>query len=141
MKLLLDTHVWLWAHLEPAKLAPRVAAALVAPTNELWLSPISIWEVLLLIERGRVVVRGDPRAWVEAAWARAPMQEAVLTRAVAERSRAVRVAHQDPADRFLAASAEVYDLTLVTDDENLLCGTGYRRLANRRALPRRSRGA
>lgn len=131
MKLLLDTHVWLWAHLEPAKLVPRVKATLTSPSSELWLSPISIWETLLLAEKGRIVITGDPAAWVEAAWTRTPMHEAVLNREVAAKSRSVRVAHEDPADRFLAASAEVYDLTLVTSDEHLLRGKGYRTLANR----------
>jgi PIN domain nuclease of toxin-antitoxin system len=131
VKLLLDTHIWLWAHLEPAKLARRVKTALTSATSELWLSPISIWETLLLAEKGRIVITGDPAAWVEAAWARTPMHEALLNREVATKSRSVRVAHEDPADRFLAASAEVYDLTLVTSDEHLLRGKGYRTLANR----------
>jgi len=131
VKLLLDTHIWLWSHLEPERLRRRVSAALVSPDNELWLSPISIWEVMLLIERGRVVVQGDPEVWVETAWSRAPVHEAPLNRQVALRSRAVRVPHQDPADRFLAATAEVFDLTLVTDDAHLLRGSGYRTLANR----------
>jgi PIN domain nuclease of toxin-antitoxin system len=43
----------------------------------------------------------------------------------------VRVEHEDPADRFLAATADVYDLTLVTADERLLRGRGFRTLANR----------
>jgi PIN domain nuclease of toxin-antitoxin system len=50
---------------------------------------------------------------------------------VALRSRRVRVEHEDPADRFLAATAEVYELTLVTADERLLRGKGFRTLANR----------
>ncbi len=51
MKLLLDTHIWLWSALDPARLSRRVAAALENPTNELWLSPISLWEVLTLCNR------------------------------------------------------------------------------------------
>jgi PIN domain nuclease of toxin-antitoxin system len=39
--------------------------------------------------------------------------------------------HEDPVDRFLAATAEVYELTLVTSDERVLRGKGYRTLANR----------
>ena len=61
-----------------------------------------------------------PPDWVEAALSRAPMHEAPLSREVAVRSRSVRVAHEDPADRFLAASADVYELTLLTADERLL---------------------
>ncbi|MBI2895923.1 MAG: type II toxin-antitoxin system VapC family toxin [Deltaproteobacteria bacterium] len=131
MRLLLDTHIWLWSHLEPERLARRVASALVAPGNEIWVSPISIWELLLLVEKGRVVVDGDPLEWIEAAWLRAPTYEAAINREVAQRSRSVRVPYQDPADRFLAATAEVFDLTLVTGDERLLRGKGYRTLANR----------
>lgn len=131
MKLLLDTHIWLWSHLDPSRLGRRVRTALRSPDSELWLSPISLWEVMLLIERGRIVVQGDPEQWVETAWSRAPMREAPFNRQIALRSRTVSVPHQDPADRFLAATAAVLELTLVTADAHLLRGSGYRTLANR----------
>jgi PIN domain nuclease of toxin-antitoxin system len=133
VNLLLDTHIWLWSHAEPERLGRRVAAALRDRANALWLSPISVWEFLLLAERGRVRTKGglDARDWVEAALSRVPMHEAALTRDVALQSRVVRVEHEDPADRFLAATAEVYELTLVTADERLLRGKGFRTLASR----------
>lgn len=53
MKLLLDTHIWLWSFLEPERLSRRVAEALEETAIELWLSPISVWEALVLSERGR----------------------------------------------------------------------------------------
>lgn len=130
MKLLLDTHIWVWARLSPERLVARVANALQAPKNELWLSPISLWEVHLLIERGRLEVAGPPVTWIEGALARVPMREASLSTTIAIRSRTIDVPHQDPADRFLAATAAVNDLTLVTADEHLLRGKGYRTLAN-----------
>ena len=133
MNLLLDTHIWLWSHADPERLTKRVAAALADESNQLWLSPISIWEFLLLAERGRVRVKDGtaPSDWVEAALSRAPVHEAPLNREVAIRSRSVRLDHEDPADRFLAATADVYELTLVTADERLLRGKGFRTLANR----------
>lgn len=133
MNLLLDTHIWVWSHTEPERLTKRVSAAISERSNELWLSPISIWEFLLLVERGRLRLQEGLKAgdWVEAALSRAPMHEAALTRDVALRSRTVRVDHEDPADRFLAATAEVYELTLVTADERLLRAKGIRSLANR----------
>jgi PIN domain nuclease of toxin-antitoxin system len=133
VNLLLDTHIWVWSHTEPERLTKRVSAALTDDANELWLSPISVWELLLLAERRRVLIKHGqtPKDWVEAALARAPMQDAPLTREVALRSRAMRVEHDDPADRFLAATAEVYELVLVTADERLLRGKGFRTLANR----------
>jgi PIN domain nuclease of toxin-antitoxin system len=133
VNLLLDTHIWLWSHTEPERLTKRVTAALADESNQLWLSPISIWEFLLLVERGRARVRDGTAApdWVEAALSRAPMQDAPLSREVVIRSRSVRLGHEDPADRFLAATADVYELTLVTADERLLRGKGFRTLANR----------
>jgi PIN domain nuclease of toxin-antitoxin system len=133
VNLLLDTHIWLWSHAEPGKLTKRVATALADERNQLWLSPISIWEFLILVERGRVRIRNGtpPSSWVEAALSRAPMHDAPLSREVAVRSRSVRLDHQDPADRFLAATADVYELTLVTAADRVLRGKGFRTLANR----------
>ena len=62
MRLLLDTHIWVWSQLEPDRLSRRVRAALQNPEVELWLSPISVWELLLLIEGRRVTVTGEPGA-------------------------------------------------------------------------------
>jgi len=130
LRLLLDTHVWLWSLVEPERLGRRVRQALGADGTEIWVSAISIWELLLLIEKRRVIVDRSPHEWIEAAFASAPFHEAPINRAVAMRSRTVRLPHQDPADRFLAATAEVFELTLVTDDRHLLRGKTYRTLAN-----------
>jgi PIN domain nuclease of toxin-antitoxin system len=118
--LLLDTHVWLWSLLEPTRLAPRLATALSSPENELWLSPIALWEVLVLAGKGRVQLRPDPFRFIEEALHQSPMREAPLTHAVAVESRRVRLPHRDPADRFIVATARVYDLTLATADRVLL---------------------
>jgi PIN domain nuclease of toxin-antitoxin system len=131
VKLLLDTHIWLWSLLEPDRLAAPVRNALAASSSEVWLSPISVWETLVLAERGRVVLDGTPAAWVERALNAAPLREAALTHAVAVESRAIRLAHQDPADRFLVATARVYGLTLVTADKRLLRAKAVATLANR----------
>ena len=60
-----------------------------------------------------------------------PLRDAVLTRQVAIESRLVPLSHEDPADRFIAATAIVHDLDLVTADERLLEARGLRTLANR----------
>lgn len=131
MKLLLDTHIWIWSHIDPDRLSRRVAQALIARDVELWLSPISVWEFLLLAEKGRLSVKGHPRDWVAAALTNVPMHDAHLTLEVALQSRVIQTEHDDPADRFLAATAAVYDLTLVTSDHRLLGSKGFRTLANR----------
>jgi hypothetical protein len=54
LRLLLDTHIWLWALPEPSRLSRRVREETRKPDNELWLSPVSTWEVLLLNAQGRI---------------------------------------------------------------------------------------
>ena len=120
MRLLLDTHILLWSLLEPKYLNPQVAAALEDKNNVLWLSPIVIWEVLILAERGRVVLRPNAVIWVQQVLQKIPFQEAPLTHDVAIQSRLIDLPHQDPVDRFLAATAVVYGLLLVTADKDLL---------------------
>ena len=119
MKLLLDTHIWLWSLLEPSRLGRRTATALENPATELWLSPISVWETLMLAERNRVVLLPDPEQWVRTCLGRLPFHEAAVNAEVALTSRALKIPSDDPADRFLAATARVYDLTLVTADARL----------------------
>lgn len=131
MKLLLDTHVWLWSVLEPERLAPRVARAIEAQDNELWLSPISAWELLVLVEKGRLVLDRPPARWIADVCATIPLRDAPLTRHVAIESRRLALSHEDPADRFIAATAKVYDLTLVTSDERLLRLDGIKTFGRR----------
>ncbi len=131
MRLLLDTHIWVWSLLEPRRLATGVSEALEHAGNELWLSPISTWEILVLAAKGRLELDRDPDAWVRAALVAASFREAPLTHAVALRSRSVSLAHDDPADRFLTATALVYGLVLVTADDRLLQSEACRMLANR----------
>ncbi len=120
MNLLLDTHIFLWSLRDPARLSQQVAEALELPSNTLWLSPITTWEVMILAEKGRIVLDAEPGVWMRRVFERIPFREAPLNHEVAILSRQVRLPHQDPADRFLAATAKVHELTLVTADRQLL---------------------
>lgn len=120
MRYLVDTHIWLWSLVAPEKLGRRVRATISSGRNEGWLSPVSVWELLVLAERGRVRLDDEPRAWVREALRRGPFQEAPLVHDVALRSREVGLSREDPTDRFLVATALAYGLTLVTSDETIL---------------------
>ena len=125
MKLLLDTHVILWSAAEPEKLPSKIAEELEKESNELWFSSISVWEILLLAEKGRVVLKGDHEKSIRKMFKKLPFREAVINQEVAIQSRKINLPHQDPADRFLAATAIVYDLTLVTADRRLIDAKGF----------------
>ena len=129
MRLLLDTHIWLWSLIEPERLGRRIRGELRNQTNELWLSPVSTWEALILHGKGRVYLASDPRDWITRNTA--PFREAPLTHEIASASQFLRLAQRDPADRFLAATALVLDLTLVTADASLLGLGEIATLANR----------
>jgi len=129
LKLLLDTHIWLWSLQDPKQLGRRVQHEFRNSGNELWLSPISTWEALVLNAKGRIRLHGNLSDWV--AKSTAPFREAPLTHEIALVARELKISHQDPADRFLAATAKVLDLTLVTADLNLLGLGEVSTLANR----------
>lgn len=131
MKLLLDTHVLLWSLLDSDQLSEKIRTELERPANELWLSPVTIWEVHLLAEKGRILLKPDPSAWIQHILDTIPFHEAAVTHAVALMSRQIDLDHQDPADRFLAATAAIYELTLVTADERLLHSQQFKTLAAR----------
>lgn len=118
MRLLLDTHVWLWRLLEPQRVSAHAERTIADPENELLLSPISTWEALALARKGRIDLRPSPSEWVLDALRRSAPTAAPLTHGIALRSEALEdFACGDPADRFLVATALELDLALVTADE------------------------
>jgi PIN domain nuclease of toxin-antitoxin system len=129
LKLLLDTHIWLWSLVEPARLGKRVRKELQDRNNQAWLSPVSTWELLLLNAKGRIRLQEDLARWV--ARATSHLLEAPLTHEIVLAAQQLPLPDPDPADRFLAATAHVLGLTLVTADKRLLGLGEIATLANR----------
>lgn len=115
MKLLLDTHLLLWAAGQPERLSADARVLLEAPENELWFSAASVWEIA--IKRGlgredfRVDVRLLRRGLLENGYRELPVGS---EHAVALDS--VPPIHKDPFDRLLIAQACVEGITLLTTD-------------------------
>jgi PIN domain nuclease of toxin-antitoxin system len=93
MKILLDTHIWLWYSLGNPKLTANLKTAIEDPNNELWLSPISIWETILLAERGRISLPPDPITWVNTVLQSFETREAALNHEIAILSRQLACPH------------------------------------------------
>lgn len=83
-----------------------------------------------LLHRNRLDVEIDPAIWITDMLHAGALREAPVTHDVAMEAVLIRLPHRDPADRFLAASAKVHDLTLVTADERLLGSRDFASLAN-----------
>jgi len=113
MKLLLDTHVLLWA--ANGSLTPDAATLVHAPENELMFSAASIWEVTIKNGLGRDDFRVDPhllrRGLLDNGYIELPI--------ASEHTLAINSLphhHKDPFDRLLVAQAIVEGITLVTSD-------------------------
>ncbi len=114
-RVLLDTHVLLWWKADPARLSAAAAAQLGA-ASEILLSPVSCWEVAMLVAKGRVKLDRPTRVWVEDVLAPARMELANLSAEAAVAAAELPGFHGDPADRFIVATAEILRIPLVTKD-------------------------
>lgn len=130
MRLLLDTHIWIWGDLEPHRISSEVTRELTNPENDQFLSSVSIWEAIVLLEKKRFRLDRDFGEWFKKSKDLLNLIELPITWEVAHELRFTLLGHRDPADRFLVATAKVYDLTLVTADERLMHVPGIRVLAN-----------
>ena len=115
MKLLLDTHLLLWAAGEPDRLSADARSAIEAPGNELFFSAASIWEIAIKRSIGRADFQVDARL----------MRRGLLDNGYSElpvgSEHAVAIdglpsIHKDPFDRMLVAQAMVEGITLLTAD-------------------------
>jgi PIN domain nuclease of toxin-antitoxin system len=130
MRLLLDTHIWIWALHSPEKLGRRVRRELQRAGNELYLSPVSIWEAHHLVRRKRLRLQQGFAQWLDDVMARVPLREAPFTFAVVADASRIELPQSDLGDIFLAATALVFDLTLVTSDSQLLACSWLKTLPN-----------
>ena len=117
MRLLLDTHTWVWRLLAPERLSNDAERAVADRDSTLYLSPVSTWETLVLARKGRLSLTPSPTEWVLDALRRSALNAAPLTHGIALRSEALEgFESADPADRFLVATALEHELILVTAD-------------------------
>ena len=120
--IVLDTHIWLWLCLEPRRLSSMAAAAIRRAANDggLAVASITLWEVAMMIVRGRVVPQGTPEAWLGALVDRSGVTVKEITPSVA-----ALATHfpddfpADPADRLIAATARADGVPLVSRDARL----------------------
>jgi len=131
VRLLLDTHIWLWSLGDPSRLGKNVVSALQSKDNELWISPITLWEVLVLADKNRISLTAPVEDWLAQALRTVPVKEAPVTNEVALETGRFQLRHRDPADRFLVATARVFELTLVTADQKIIAAKAVPVLANR----------
>ncbi|HKL22759.1 MAG TPA: type II toxin-antitoxin system VapC family toxin [Tichowtungia sp.] len=121
MKLLLDTHVWIWSQEVPERLGPTATEFLTDLGNDLLISPISTLEIARLIEGGRIQLNGTLRHWVKKSMELLLAQSAEFNHNTARKTYELNEPfHRDPADRILVATAQIEKCRLLTADERIL---------------------
>jgi len=121
--IVLDTHVWLWWISNPELLGGVATEAIAGARSrrELFVSSISVWEVAMLTQKGRLQLALDVRDWLARCEALPFLQFVPVNNAIAvQASRLPGGLHGDPADRIIVATALSLGATLVTKDEKLL---------------------
>lgn len=116
MRLLLDTHIFLWFIDGDRRLDPAWAAQIRDPDNPVFLSVVSIWEVLVKHRLGKLPLPEPPDVLLLEQRERHRISSLALDEASVVRLAALPLHHHDPLDRMLVCQALAYDLTLVTVD-------------------------
>ncbi len=121
MRVLLDTHVWVWTQEEPERLGPRTKRLLVAAEHENWVCPISTLEISRLVAVGDIRLSMPLADWIVQSMAELSAQTLSVSHEIALEAYALPgTFHRDPADRVLVAAARRNGLTLVTADDRIL---------------------
>lgn len=119
MRLLLDTHCWLWWITTPERLAPRIQELIVDGQNEIFLSAASGWEIAIKYALGKLALPEEPEKFVPSRLKRDAIQPLPIHHEHALRVGTLPLHHRDPFDRLLISQAQVEHLPIVTVDRQL----------------------
>ena len=123
MKYLLDTHTWIWWHMNPKNLSQKVKRLIrdTSKYDELLLSAISPWEFSKLLEKKRIGISCDPEDWINRALDMPKLRLVPLSPVLAYHSTVLpKPFHNDPADQIIVASAREENAAILTKDERIL---------------------
>ena len=117
--ILLDTHVWIWLNNGDPRFTPAMQEHLAGSKGKVLLSSVSVWETMIAFEKGRLRGSGSPESHVRQWLAGYPFQKVPIDHEIAILSRSLPIQHEDPADRYLAATALYFNASLMTVDTRL----------------------
>ena len=117
MKVLIDTHVFIWWTTEPARLSSSVYTLLTDPSSEPMLSMVSIWEMQIKISLGKLALKSPLPKLVEDEVERNQFQLMSIELPHIYAVASLPLYHRDPFDRLLIAQASVEKLSILSIDE------------------------
>ncbi len=120
MRYLLDTHTWIWWHLNPDKLSARTRTIIADNKNyeELLLSVISTWEFCKLMEKKKLRISLQGNLWMKRSFDLLPLRIVPLTPETVWHSTTLpQPFHDDPADQIIVATARFEEAVILTRDK------------------------
>lgn len=120
--ILLDTHTWIWSHSATKLLSDTVKKRIKKTlTDQRAIASISIWEFAMMVAKGRINVKIDPKLWLDNAIKNTGIKVIELSPEIAlESYNLPGDFHRDPADQIIVATARIHNLTLLTKDQKIL---------------------
>ncbi len=120
--ILLDTHTWIWSHSATKLLSDNVKKLIKkTQTDQRAIASISIWEFAMMVTKGRINVKIDPKRWLNNAIGKSGLRVIGLTPEIAmESCNLPGDFHKDPADQIIVATARTHNLTLLTKDRKII---------------------
>lgn len=119
MNLLLDTHIFLWYITEDPHLPNSYDRAISDFSNQVFLSPISVWEAIIKYQQGRLPIPEPPHLFLPAQRDIHSIVSLAVTEEAVARVAQLPELHKDPFDRLLIAQAQAHQLTLLTVDRQV----------------------
>lgn len=116
MRILLDTHVFLWFISGDDRLPLPVTESIRRPENDVYLSVVSLWEAVIKYQLGRLPLPESPETYLPRQRERHQISSLAIDEASVAQLAALPPLHRDPFDRMLVAQAQQYGLTVATLD-------------------------
>lgn len=119
MRYLLDTHTFLWWIVDDPQLSPRAGAIIRDPSNEIWFSATSAWEIAIKAQLGRITFEDDPVEFIPQQVAANGFRHLPIQSDHALHVSRLALLHRDPFDRMLVAQALIERMVLLTADQTI----------------------
>ena len=120
--ILLDTHTWIWSHSATKQLSDNVKKLIKKhTTDQRAIASISVWEFAMMVVKGRINVKIDPKLWLDSAINNSGLKVIEISPEIAlESCNLPGEFHKDPADQIIVATARIHNMTLLTKDRKIL---------------------
>ena len=115
--MILDTHAFLWLIAQPERLSARAIELIQDSSNGVFLSSVSVWEIVVKHSKGQLALPEDPRTLIPRARSEHQVEALALSEESALQGSRLPWHHQDPFDRMLVSQAIAEQMAIMTADQ------------------------